>query len=224
MKKIIIPLLLYSLFAGAPAQATGKAPKVWLVQDLTRAPAETIQLRDERERLVKTIETRQIVYLYAVLTGIQEAAEITADMYLMEGADPNALATKGKNDENIIAINFAMLDMIKTDVDAAAAIIGHELAHLKLNHQEKSKQAIERNQNSMITAANTRYSRDNEREADYLGIIWAIEAGYDPAGAVRVHEELYKLSRRRSGAFIGSHPSSIERITVLKALVRRLSK
>ena len=32
---------------------------------------------------------------------------------------------------------------------------------------------------------NTKYSRDNEREADYLGAIWAVEAGYDPQGAVR---------------------------------------
>ena len=158
------------------------------------------------------------------MTGIEEVAEINAELYILDGDDPNAFATKDKDDQNIIAINFAMLDLFGDDMHSAAAIIGHELAHLKLNHGEESREAQKNSINSPFTAANTKYSRDNEREADYLGVIWAIEAGYDPAGAVRVHEALFKLSRRRSGMFVGSHPSSIERITVLKSLVRRLSR
>ena len=74
-----------------------------------------------------------------------------------------------------------------------------------------------------FSASATKYTRDNERESDYLGAIWSVEAGYDPAGAVRVHEKLYKVNKRHSG-FSGSHPSSIERLTILKSLVRRLSK
>ena len=76
----------------------------------------------------------------------------------------------------------------------------------------------------MRTAANTKYSRDNEREADYLGAIWAVEAGYDPQGAVRLQELVYKKTRHLSGGFSGSHPSPIERITKLKSLARRLSR
>ena len=30
--------------------------------------------------------------------------------------------------------------------------------------------------------------RDQERDADYLGMIWAIEAGYDPEGHLRLEE------------------------------------
>ena len=35
---------------------------------------------------------------------------------------------------NVVGINFAMLDFLGTDVHMAAALIGHELAHIKLEH------------------------------------------------------------------------------------------
>ena len=122
---------------------------------------------------------------------------------------------------NIIGINFGMLDLLGLDVHMAAALIGHELGHLKLDHGKDHKN---RRRTDMQTAANTKYSRDNEREADYLGAIWAVEAGYDPQGAVRLQELVYKKTKHLSGGFSGSHPSSIERITKLKSLARRLSR
>jgi len=220
---LTLPVLLCLMLPAAAAQHN-EDTMVWLVKDIAQAPAEKLELRDKHDRVVQSIATRQLIYLYAVESAIEEVAEIHADFYLLEGKDPNAMATLGPNGENIIAVNFAMLDLIGMDMDAAAAILGHELAHLKLNHREESKEAMQRNVGQMITAANTRYSRDNEREADYLGMIWAVEAGYDPNAAARIHEELYKLSKRRGGGFAGSHPSSLERITVLKSLARRLSK
>lgn len=225
--KIFIHLLLVACWlAGAfphIARAAAQGPRVWLVRELAKAPTDTLPLRDERDRVVKTIPSSQAVYLYAVFSGLLTASELVAELYLIEGKDPNAMATLGKNGENIIAINFAMLDLMGDDLHALAAVIGHEMAHLKLNHYQDKVEAMQRNQDSMFTAANTKYSRDNEREADYLGMIWSIEAGYDPEGAVRAQEALYKLARH-GGMFVGSHPSSIERITVLKSLARRLKK
>ena len=223
MNRMVLLAVILLLGSFQPGLAAEQGPRLWLLRDLAKAPMDTLPLRDEHNRVLKTIESSQAVYLYAVFTGILEAAELSADMYLIEGKEPNALATIGKNGENILAINFAMLDLIDRDVHAAAAIIGHELAHLKLNHRDEAVEAIQRNQDSMITAASTKFSRDNEREADYLGMIWAIEAGYDPEGAIRIQEALYKLTRH-GGMSVGSHPSSIERITVLKSLARRLKK
>ena len=136
-------------------------------------------------------------------------------------ADSKPINEENAVEINIIGINFGMLDLLGLDVHMAAALIGHELGHLKLNHGEDHK---ERRTTDMRTAANTRYSRDNEREADYLGAIWAVEAGYDPQGAVRLQELVYKKTKHLSGGFSGSHPSSIERITKLKSLARRLSQ
>lgn len=118
----------------------------------------------------------------------------------------------------IVGLNIAMLDMLSDDVHMAAALIGHELAHLKLHHgRERSEQGDTR------TFDAQRFSRDNEREADYLGAVWAHEAGYDLAGAIRLEEALYSLQKRRQGYSI-THPMGIERTLKIKSLARRLGR
>lgn len=196
----------------------------WRVSDLARSSVENIKLRNEQDRLIKTVSAKQMVYLYAAMSSITEAAEISAEFIIVDGDLANAFAGSIEDGTNFVAINFAMLDILGTNLDMTAALIGHELAHLKLNHGEISKKNIEQNRGSDFSAANTRYSRDNERDADYLGAIWAVEAGYNPDGAVALQEALYKLSKKTStSSFNVSHPSSIERVTVLKSLARRLS-
>lgn len=223
MHRIITILFLISCLAAQTAVAGQGEPMAWRVRDVASAPADNIQLRDARDRVIATVKTKQMLVIYSIMVALEEAAEINAELFLVQGDDPNAFATVGKEEQNVVGITFGMLDMIGMDVDAAAGIIGHELAHLKLNHIEERKEAIENSSTTTFSASSSKYTRDNEREADYLGAIWAVEAGYDPAGAVRVHEKLYKLSKKQVG-FSGSHPSSIERLTILKSLVRRLSQ
>lgn len=231
MCKRFLFLCLFVSISVQAALARDDEMQIWRVQDLAQVYAETIELKDKRGRKIKDIDGKQMALLYAVYVAIKEAAELHAEFFILKGDAPNAFATVGKlnkedeDERNIIGINFGMLDLIGMDMDAAAAIIGHELAHLKLEHIEQAKEKRKEapSGSSVFSAAATKYTRDNERDSDYLGVVWAIEAGYDPAGAVRVHEQLYKLSKRRPGGFVGSHPSSIERITVLKSLVRRLS-
>ena len=223
MYRLIIILILFSQLLLQSATAKNEGPMAWRIRDIASAPVEWVKLRDSRDRVIGTIETKQLLLIYSAMTAIQEAAEIDAELFVVQGKEPNAFATVGKEEQNVIGFTFGMLEMIGMDVDAAAGIIGHELAHLKLNHMEERKEAIKNSSTTTFSASATKYTRDNERESDYLGAIWAVEAGYDPAGAVRVHEKLYKLSKRHVG-FSGSHPSSIERITILKSLVRRLSR
>ena len=232
----------------------------WRIEDLAKTNAGTVVLRDNKNRVLKRIDSKQMIYLYSVMQALEEVSELRSELLITDGKLPNAFATKGMAELvpdnaggrgqtgadakeadmrgkaladakpidkenaveiNIIGINFAMLDLLGLDVHMAAALIGHELGHLKLNHGEDHKT---QRRTDMRTASNTRYSRDNEREADYLGAIWAVEAGYDPQGAVRLQELLYKQTKHLSGGFSGTHPSSIERLTKLKSLARRLSE
>ena len=121
---------------------------------------------------------------------------------------------------NYILINFKMLDMFGTDIHMMAALIGHELAHLRLDHGAEHWNKLPRHEQDVDSA---RYRRDNEREADYLGIIWAVEAGYDPEGAVRLRDNPIRKKSACRGYCI-SHPLSVERIIKSKALARRLSR
>ena len=218
----------------------------WDIRQLAAVDADIIELRTKSNTLVGKISTTQMRILHAVKTSIEQVAEVETKLIIVDGDQPNAFAGKEKNAGNIIGINFAMLEIIGLDVHAAAALIGHEIAHLKLKHGEKSQKSglgsavlkaaggvalsslgVPLGQtisNIGITAIETEYSRDNEREADYLGAIWAVEAGYEPIGAVRLHEAMHKLSGSSGMPFLSTHPSSPERINTLHGFAERLRK
>ena len=257
MFRTIAMLICWATLTTAGAVAAAPFSHTWRIEELARVEADTVELRNDKGKLLKRVDAKQIIYLYSVMQAIEEVSELRSELLITDGEQPNAFATRGLaeavpageggadgggngeaattgvsiGDEkamagkktievNIIGINFAMLDLLGVDVHMAAALIGHELGHLKLNHGAENKK---KRTSDLRTAAATRYSRDNEREADYLGAIWAVEAGYDPAGAVRLQELVYKRTKHLPGGFSGSHPSSIERIAKLKSLARRLS-
>ena len=197
----------------------------WRISDLARSSVEKIKLRNGQDRILKIVSAKQMVYLYAVMSRVVEATEINAEVIIVDGQLANAFVFTTEEGQSFIGINFGMLDILDTNLDMAAALIGHELAHIKLKHGEISKKNIALIQGKDLSAANTRYSRDNERDADYLGVIWAVEAGYSPDGAVALQEALYKVFKKISiSGFNVSHPSTIERLTVLKSLARRLKR
>ena len=225
-KTSIYSLLFIFLFCIFNINIYAETPNYsWRVSDLARSPVEKIELRNKQDRIIKIVSAKQMTYLHTAMSGIAEATEINAEFIIVDGELANAFAFSREKGQSYVAINFGMLDILDTNLDMAAALIGHELAHIKLKHSEISKKSVALNQGKRFSAANTRYSRDNERDADYLGTIWAVEAGYSPDGAVALQEALYKLSKKiSSSSFSISHPSSIERVTVLKSLARRLKR
>lgn len=234
-------ILLFSEFSYAAAFTYA-----WNIGDLARVDAEQVGLRGKSRKALKTVSTAQMRSLHEIYTRMQEVAEIEADLYIVDGNEPNAFAGQAAGDKNIVALNFAMLDILGMDVHTAAALFGHELAHLRLEHGDKKQSqsakydvlkilgsaaldsfgvpASQMISNLTFTSIETKYSRDMERQADYLGAIWAIEAGYEPDGAVRLQEEIHKRSGSGSVPFLSSHPSGPERIATLKSLSQRLSK
>ncbi len=67
------------------------------------------------------------------------------------------------------------------------------------------------------------YSRDNEREADALGMEYMTRAGYSPKGMVGLMEILQKNGRKRPGAIelmFATHPMSRERLQFARQQAR----
>jgi predicted Zn-dependent protease len=67
------------------------------------------------------------------------------------------------------------------------------------------------------------HSRDQETEADRLGVELAARAGYDPHAAVSVWQKM--LQARGSGGpqFLSTHPSSQTRLADLKVYADRVT-
>lgn len=219
----------------------------WKVAEIAAADADIVELRAQgSNRVFAELRTEQMRLLYAVKVAITEAAEIETEFIVVDGEIPNAFAGRGRRGENIVGINFPMVDLLGTDAHVAAALLGHEIAHLKLRHGEESQsqamatgilsvlggavlsgigvasgQALS---NLTFAAIRSGYSRDNEREADYLGAIWAVEAGFEVDGAVRLHETMNTQLGAGAASFLSSHPSAPERVGTLRALAVRLSR
>ena len=57
------------------------------------------------------------------------------------------------------------------------------------------------------------YSRKHESEADYIGLLLAADAGYDPHEALHVWERMEQMSQGQPPEFLATHPSHGTRIT-----------
>lgn len=125
--------------------------------------------------------------------------------------------------------------------DGIAAVMGHEVAHAFARHgQERMSQAMAQQGLSVAVAYGTRndknskiwnlvygvgsqvgmlaYSRTHESEADKLGLIFMLMAGYNGEEAAEVWVRMSKRSgRSKTPEFLSTHPSNESRIQVLKS-------
>ncbi len=75
------------------------------------------------------------------------------------------------------------------------------------------------------TGAIAKFSRDDEREADDLGIRFMYGAGYNPNGMVSMFETLLAERKRRPSSieqFFSTHPLGEERLENVRERIRRL--
>ncbi len=116
------------------------------------------------------------------------------------------------------------------DDDELAVIMGHELAHITSHHLPKNigMAALCGTVGGLTgpfapfatQALYAPYSRGNEREADYIGLIYAHNAGYDIEKGVRLWKRFaLEIPKSRSKSFLRSHPASPERILRVKKVV-----
>ena len=232
---ILTPALLMFLSMGAIAQGS------WPLDSLLKTSDSRVQLRDGTGTVVATVNTSQLLAMRGVFTGICEAAELNPRLIIAEGNAPNAFAANIEG-RSTVGVNLGMMKLIGYDTSQWAAVLGHEVAHLKLDHGTSRvltsiplelAEIYLRSSTSSYQGVllgelgrkmlETRFSREQERESDYLGAIWALEAGFEVEGAARLHTNMLKRYGENSGLpFLQSHPTSRERIRELTELAERL--
>ena len=138
-----------------------------------------------------------------------------------------------------ITFYTGLIDQLNLTDDEIAAIMGHEIAHALREHgRERLSQAMAQNlltniaavsgYGSSASAANqvAQYvlvlpnSRQNESEADAIGLELAARAGYNPQAAISVWKKMIKATEgKTSPEFLSTHPSGQTRIEQLTALM-----
>ena len=97
-----------------------------------------------------------------------------------------------------------------------AIVLGHEIAHAVAKHSAGVGDIASQVAGGYFSFRNLKYSRDNESEADYMGLIFAAMAGYDPANAVTFWQRMAAATNSNRSEILSDHPSDARRIEDIK--------
>ena len=142
-----------------------------------------------------------------------------------------------------IAFYTGILEQLKLTDDEAAMIMGHEMAHALREHA-RARIAKSQGTSTLLSlgsqllglgefgnvAANVgtqlltlRFSRDEETDADLVGLELAARGGYNPQASVSLWQKMAQASGGAGGpSFLSTHPSGPQRIQELQSNVPRV--
>lgn len=209
-------------FNTAPAIAQSGADGAWeqILREKGVSRNATYNQRVERvaERLLKAADQNPREWTFAVIND----------------DTPNAFALPGGQ----IGVHAGLFKVAKTD-DELAAVIGHEIAHVTQEHGRQRMQrgallelglgvlgaalGVDQNVAQAAGMAATLglvlpFSRDQEAQADDVGLRYMARAGYDPRAAVRVWQKFEDMGEAPP-EFLATHPAPGHRATNLQALM-----
>jgi predicted Zn-dependent protease len=153
--------------------------------------------------------------------------------------DMNAYAMPGGK----IMVYSGLVDRLKLTDAELAAVIGHEISHALREHTRERVSRAYAQQLALtgvaviagvgqgaLALANTvasvtfqlPHSREQESEADIMGLELMARAGYDPNAAVSVWQKMMAAEKSGSPEFLSTHPSPGNRIAELQARVPKV--
>ena len=168
-----------------------------------------------------------------------DSAQWAWEVNLVDSDELNANCGPGGK----IIVYSGLIDQLKLTDDELAAVMGHEIAHALREHgreamskaygMEIAKQGagalLGLGQDSMALADTVvNYSltlpnsRENENEADLIGLELSARAGYNPKAAVTLWQKMAQASEGSPPEFMSTHPASGSRIASLQAAIPKV--
>lgn len=198
--------------------------------------------------IVKTVGQRlaSAVEQYLTANGYAEDVKnFSWEFNLVSDQTANAFCMPGGK----IVVYEGLLPYTK-DEASLAIVLGHEIAHAVARHsaeqlssqlkaqygaqalssilgatagstwQQIGNQAFSFGSSSVLR----KFSRSHESEADYMGLIFAAMAGYDPSVAVEFWQRMAAGNTTKTPEFFSDHPSDERRIADIQARLPEAQK
>jgi predicted Zn-dependent protease len=141
-----------------------------------------------------------------------------------------------------IAFFTAILEKLKLSDDEVAMIMGHEMTHALREHarEQMGKSMATRGVIELGSALlglgdlsraavgfggqllTLRFGREDESEADLIGLELAARAGYDPHAGVSLWQKMAAADQGGNLEFLSTHPSSSTRIRDIEANIPKV--
>lgn len=239
---LIAPVLAVGLAACATTPDGGRSQMLLMSDtELNRMGEQAFaQLRQEKPRGGTAAQRRQVACITDALVARLDPQwrELPWEFEVFTDPTPNAFALPGGK----IGVHTGMFD-VAADQHQMAAVIGHEIGHVIFRH---ANERISRAQlvgvgaalGGAVVGARTGtdgagaaellnvvgqgalvlpFSREQEREADVYGQRLMADAGFDPAAAPRVWQNMIAASGGAGApAFLSTHPDPGARARTLE--------
>ena len=141
-----------------------------------------------------------------------------------------------------IAFYTGILDKLQLDDDEAAMIMGHEMAHALREHARERLAKTQATGLGLSVLSNLlglgqlgdvaaslgtqlltlKFSREDETEADLVGLELAARSAYQPQASVSLWEKMTAQNGKGGLSFLSTHPSGPQRIQQLQANVPKV--
>ncbi len=195
--------------------------------------------RNEAPIINDPLLTDYLEHLVYRLASFSQLQDRRLELVVVDNKTMNAFAVPG----GVIGVHNGMFLYAK-DEDQLASVLSHELAHLSQRHfarsVEKQKNATITNLAALLGAlviaataggdaglaaitatqaasleSRLRYSRQNEQEADRIGMITMVNADMDPMAVAGMFEQMQRAGRYYSKPpeFLLTHPITERRIS-----------
>jgi predicted Zn-dependent protease len=142
-----------------------------------------------------------------------------------------------------IAFYYGILQRLQLSDAEVAAIMGHEMAHALREHarERMGKTAATRVGANLLSSLlglgaagdvalgmgaqllTLRFSREDESEADIVGMELAARAGYDPAAGISLWEKMLEASKGAPPEFMSTHPAGETRIKDIQGMLPKVA-
>ncbi len=232
--------IFYSVLLGSMALAPFNAQSMTRAEEIDIGRTEYSLLKQE-EGGVDVIHSELSQYVRHVgkrLAAVSDRPDLPYEFVILDNQDVNAWALPGGK----IGINLGMLLKLSSEAELAS-VLAHEIGHAAAGHSGKQ---IEREDvldmlgagihellkaywyNPLIDQGATmgedlillKYSREDELEADGLGIKYMSRAGYDTQAAIDVEAMLLHTYNDTAQSWLtgllATHPPSKERLKANK--------
>jgi predicted Zn-dependent protease len=242
-------LLILTFFAGCAVNPQ-REETYWNVAACSRtATTSAAVITNDPSTIPLVVARESCAAAEKAAARIQKVANLElAQLLVSDSEGLNAFATTDKNQKPVVVVSAGMLAALKTDEDAWAALLGHEIAHHALNHRSGRSLAltgaqgvghalgqavallvpgvggwIAGNATSFATtnAVYGSYTRPQERESDEAGLRWMVAAGYDPRGMERLLTKLRTSSSSAMPDFLSTHPGARDRAQMVREFIEK---
>lgn len=241
----LAPLVLCLLVACETVPETGRRQLILLsAAEETRMSIDAFEQIKQKEKIstdpAMNARVQRIGWRIAEAVG-RDLPNAEWEFVVFDAPDTvNAFALAGGK----VGVYTGLINMVEND-DELAVVMGHEVAHVTSRHSgERISQAMVAQAGQVAVAVGTHksersaqynvaytvvaqlgllaYGREQEREADHIGLRFAARAGYDPRAGASLWRKMGALGGSRPIAWLSSHPAPEERIRNLEALAETL--